>query len=400
MTTTLIHWKPGFSQPSFRRLLYRSVQLLHTIMKTCYFPLLIILFILMGSCQLEPEQRPPYVYQQPQQLADGLPVQSLKQQRMDTTLFYKFFNQLPPAKKHNLSSMLLLRHDSLVLEQYFGNYNLTRAHDLRSATKSITSLLAGIAIDQGFIRSIDDPIHLYLKEYAAVQTPDKDDITIRNLLTMSSGLDCNDRQPSSPGNEEKMYKKNDWNQFILNLPVVREPGDSSLYCTGGVVVLGQVIQNASGMKLDAFADKYLFQPLGITGYQWQYFNDRKDVDSGGHLYLKPRDMAKIGLLVANKGRWKQQQVVSARWIEQSTAKQTQVDQIDYGFLWWRFPFQVNGKTVEAVTASGNGGQTIFIFPSLSVVAVFTGENYNSSNAKLPFDIVTKVILPSLPKTVD
>ncbi len=355
--------------------------------------------MVLGSFQLKPAQRPrpPYLYQKPQQLADGLPVQSLTQQHIDTTLFYKFFNSLPSVKKHKLNSMLLLRNDTLVLDQYFGSYNLVRTHDLRSATKSITSLLTGIAIDQGFIRSIDDPIHLYLKAYAAVQntaTP-KTRITIRNLLTMSSGLDCNDRKSNSPGNEEKMYKKQDWNKFILELPVVHAPGDTSLYCTGGVVLLGQIIQNASGMKLDAFAAKYLFGPLGITQYQWNYFNDQKEVDCGGHLYLTPRDMAKIGLLVANQGMWKQKRVVSTNWIQQSTTKQTQVDRLDYGFLWWRFTFQLHEKTVDVITASGNGGQYIFIIPSLSIVAVFTGENYNSPNAKLPFSVLTKVILPSL-----
>ena len=194
-----------------------------------------------------------------------------------------------------------------------------------------------------------------------------------------------------------MYRKKDWIQYVVDLPALANPGDTSLYCTGGVVLLGEIISQAAGMGLDTFASRYLFEPLGIKNAQWRYFNQQKKVDSGGHLHLTPRDMGKIGQLILNQGKWRGAQVVSENWIAVSTRVHTQVDKTDYAFLWWRIPFEVNGSVVQAICARGNGGQCIFVLPSLNLVAVFTGGNYNSPNAHLPFEIMKKVVLPSQPE---
>jgi CubicO group peptidase (beta-lactamase class C family) len=349
----------------------------------------------ISNCKKETVQ--PFQYQIPQKTVDNLDISSLENEGIDSTLYYKFFNSLPVPKEHKINSFLLLRNNKLVLEQYFGGYSIDKKHDMRSATKSITSLLVGIAIEKGFIKSENDPIINYLDDY---QTIIKDkNIRIIDLLNMNSGLDCNDWVPASTGNEEKMYNTKDWVKFILELNNKYPKSDTAVYCTGGVVVLGYIIQKASKMKLDAFALKYLFEPLGIMDYQWAYYNDNKHVDTGGHLFMKPRDMAKIGLLMQNKGIFNQKQVISEKWVEKCTSMQTKFYDngkvINYGYLWWKQSFDFNAKTYSYSYAIGNGGQFIINLPSANVVAIFTGENYNAANTDLPFEVLKKVIIPSL-----
>lgn len=178
-----------------------------------------------------------YEYQTPVSLSDGWQTGSLLSQRIDTSYYNRFFDTLSTPREHNLHSFLIVKNNTLVLEEYFDDQQLTSNHDLRSTTKSITALLVGIALDKGFISSIDDPVARYLKNYWPTGNTNslKSTLTIRHLLTMSSGLACNDRDPNSPGNEDKMYGAHDWISFMASLPVDRVPGDTSLYCTGGVV---------------------------------------------------------------------------------------------------------------------------------------------------------------------
>jgi CubicO group peptidase (beta-lactamase class C family) len=147
------------------------------------------------------------------------------------------------------------------------------------------------------------------------------------------------------------------------------------------------------MTTAQFANEYLFSPLGINHVQWGDEEDQGAISSGLSLYMTPRDMAKIGQLVLNKGKWNGEQVVSAKWVEDATTPKTSITGIAYGYLWWNIPFMVKGKTYTAKTATGNGGQYIMVFPELDMVAVFTGGAYNSNEDKLPFGITMDVLLP-------
>lgn len=341
-----------------------------------------------------------YEYQTPVSRNDGWKTGSLLSQRIDTSYFNRFFDTLATSETHGLHSFLVIKNDTLVLEKYFDSQQLTSSHDLRSTTKSITSLLVGIALDKGFISSIDDPVALYLKPYwpSAHKDSLKNTVTIRHLLTMSSGLDCNDADPGSPGNEDRMYETQDWISFMANLPAKRIPGDTSLYCTGGVILLGEIISQASGMRVDRFAERYLFKPLAIENARWNYFKNDEKVDTGGHLSLTPRDLCKIGQLILHRGKWGNHQVVSEKWINTATSERIRLEgKFAYGYLWWRHSFKVKEKNLDVVFARGNGGQFLFIFPALKLVAVFTGGNYNSPRAELPFKILDNVVLPSQPE---
>ena len=353
----------------------------------------ISLLLVYSTCTQAKES---YTYTVPQQTSDGWRVNDLESQQIDSTLFYKFMDSLPKEKKHKIHSILIARNNRLVFEEYFGKYGAETRHDLRSATKSITSLLIGIALEKGYINSLDDPIFNYLKSYLPVENQDgKEKITIRHLLTVSSGLACDDWDKKSPGQEDKMYRKKDWIRHVLNLPMEYAPGDTARYCTGGVILLGEIIHQASGKHVDEFAAEYLFEPLGIINYNWSYIKKSKNVDSGGHIFMTPRDMAKIGQLVLSAGAWESEQIVSEEWIKLSTAQQTLLGGAHYGFLWWRLPFRLGEELSTAICARGNGGQYIMLLPDAQLMAVFTGGNYNSPNAQIPLNVMSKVILPSI-----
>lgn len=308
----------------------------------------------------------------------------------------KAVSTLPDARQHLLSSMVVLRHGKPVLEQYWNGFDKDTLHDMRSATKSITSLLVGIAIDKGMIGSDAMPMRQYLAAVYAGAPGLEHQIAVKHLLTMSSGLACNDRDMASPGNEEYMYPKADWVSFFVNLPAAAAPGTLTRYCTAGVVALGRVVSEASKETIPDFSARHLFTPLGISHVRWADFDQKRQTDTGGHLYMRPRDMARIGQLVLQKGAWNGVQLVSPEWIARSTSMHTMMDKTEqYGYLWWLREFRSGGKSYKAHYARGNGGQYIIVIPELDMVAVFTGENYNTSAGELAFDQLIHYVIPSV-----
>jgi CubicO group peptidase (beta-lactamase class C family) len=211
---------------------------------------------------------------------------------------------------------------------------------------------------------------------------------------MSSGLDCDDWTPGSPGNEEIMYGRPDWVDFILDLPMRASPGAIGSYCTGGVVVLGYIIEYRTGMNLDAYADTYLLAPLGIREVRWRRAPDGHATGGGG-LWLRPRDAAKLGQLYLDGGRWNGAQVVPAAWVERSRLQSLRLGQDGYGLLWWKRRIPFNGGAHDSFFTSGNGGNYVFVLPGLDMVVVFTGSNYNSALGDQPFAILSQRLFPAI-----
>lgn len=335
-----------------------------------------------------------YQYKIPKTQSDGWKTNSLSSRSKDTLSFYRLLSQLKSGK-HKIHSILLVQKGELILEEYYGKNTIDTQHDLRSVTKNFRSLLLGIAIDKGFIESLNDPVSKYMKDLSPKKNldPRKEKITIKHLITMSSGLDCNDWDKNSKGQEDRVYRKKDWLQYFLDLPMINDPGTVSNYCSIGQILVAEIISKASRMSIDKFAEKYLFKPLGITNLSWGHTSKKEVLASGKRLYMIPRDMAKIGMLILQNGKWKGNQVVSEEWIKESTTPKTKITNIDYGYSWWNISATINGQTVISKLATGNGGQYIFVFPDLDIVAVFTGGAYNSQEDKLPFAIVNNVFLP-------
>jgi CubicO group peptidase (beta-lactamase class C family) len=256
--------------------------------------------------------------------------------------------------------------------------------------------LIGISIDRGFIQGVDEKVFAFFPEYANLSDETKDKITLEHLLTMTSGLAWNEMElPYSDTNNDlvQLFIVSDPIGYILAKPIVSEPGTEWYYNGGGTNILGQVIREATGLRIDDFADEHLFAPLGITEYEWDHINPDM-IHASGNLQLRPRDMAKFGYLFLNGGVWQGERIVSQEWVEESTRERFQTSWEDrYGYQWWLKTYRVDSPSVDSFFASGWGGQEIIVFPSLELVVVFTGGNYVGQN---PIDdIVTRHILPAV-----
>lgn len=336
-----------------------------------------------------------YTYHEPKNIADGWSVSSLNEQGIDPAPVVELVTKIRKNEYTGISSILLARHDKLVLDEYFGEGERDNIHSMRSASKALTGMLVGIAIDKNFIKNVDEKVLSYFPEYVGeIDNWDerKRDITVSHLLTMTSGV---------KGNEDAMYPTDDWIKFYLDQPLANNPGEAFSYATSGVVTLGNIITKASGLRVPAFTDRYLFGPLGITEYRWPYTSSRGDQHlamTGGGLNLRPRDMLKLGQLYLNGGQWNGKQIVSKTWVDASTRVHATSDYKgeDYGYHWRMIDRVVNGLEIRSNEAWGNGGQFVMIFPSLDLVAVFTGENYAMfPEMEQPFEMIDKYILPAI-----
>jgi CubicO group peptidase (beta-lactamase class C family) len=327
--------------------------------------------------------RPPgtkYRYRVPAEKYDGLSTRPLTGSGLDTALISRMIERIMDGTYPNVHSILLVKDGKLVLEEYFYEYDLNKLHELRSASKTFVSALVGVAVDQGFIKGLDDQVTSNFPQYQIENNNhQKRTITIRNMLTQQSGLACNDRDPDSPGNETKIYPTGDWIKTVLDLPMDGNPGEKAQYCSGNTMVLGKVVERSSKQSLHDFADKYLFSPLGTTGFKWDFVPDQDHQEDFGQLYLKPRDMAKFGLLYLNGGKWKGKQIIPEDYVSQSLTRHSVVDGIDYGYLWWCESLTAGGVTYKGMAAKGNGGQRIFLWPEQNMVAVITAGNYNTQS---------------------
>jgi CubicO group peptidase (beta-lactamase class C family) len=343
------------------------------------------------ACERLNDPNPNYVYTIPESAKAEFSVSSLKAEGVDEALITQVTDLITREEYKRIDGLLILRNNKLIYENYFHGYTSDVLHNMFSVGKSITSILVGIAIEKGFISSVNAPITQLLPEYQSYKNPDsrKDQITIEHLLNMTSGLDCDDWTQST---ETQMQQSNDWIKFTLDLPLVNNPGSKGSYCTGCAVTLGRIIENKSGLSLEAFANKYLFEPLNITQYKWHTMPDGKS-SGGGLFFLRPRDMAKIGLLMINNGNLNGKQIVSAQWVQQSGQKNVKLQgPFDgYGYLWWKQAFT---GSIETYFADGNGGQQLFIVPSKDLVIVFTGGNQNTGVGLQNFQIINNFLLPA------
>lgn len=300
-----------------------------------------------------------------------------------------------------ISSVVVIRDGKLLIEEYFNGANRETLHDTRSVGKSFASTMMGIAIADGHVKSEDQTLKdFYDLNKFSNYSAKKDGVTIKSLLTMSSGFAGNDDDESSPGNEEKMYPTADWVKFALDLPMddSKKIGKQWNYFTAGVVVLGDIVDKAAPGGLEKYADKKLFKPLGISRYKWQ-FTPQKVPNTAGGLRMRSLDLAKFGQLYKTGGRWNGRQIVPRNWVDKTFTKYLNVSydpKWHYGYLFWNIIFKVGDKSHEAFYATGNGGNKIFIFKDQPLVIVITATAYNRPYAHPQISrMMEKYILPAV-----
>jgi len=383
--------------------------------------LITILSLLFISCKQDPSSL--YTYKSPENIDDRFDVGSLEEVNIGQALIEKAAYAINRGKFGEVHSMLILKDGKLVFEEYFESHKYqwgapnycgdlvtwdrSMLHVLQSVTKSITSTCIGIAIDNGFIKSVDQSIFDYLPEYQHLNTDGKEKITIEHLLTMTSGLEWDEWGASNTNVENDaiglwFYDKGPIN-YVLERSLVYEPGTRFTYNGGGMDVLGEIIKNATNMGFDEFLGNYLLEPLGIDYFDWydQFENGVFDAASG--LKITPRDMAKIGVTFLNNGVWNGKQIISEQWIKKSATSYpgntgikvpgTDSGRVGYSYSWWTKQYSNSDKKINMFWAGGYGGQRIMVFPEINSVGVFTGGNWTSKEET--FKILGKYIIPAI-----
>jgi CubicO group peptidase (beta-lactamase class C family) len=346
---------------------------------------------------------------------DELSTASAESVGIDGAAIAKLTEDIRAGKYQNVHSLLILRSGKLIAEAYFQGEDERRGrplgtvrfdsdtlHDLRSVSKSITSALFGIAMAAGAIRDIDAPVLSYFPEYKDLQTPERLRIRLRDVLSMTSGLEWDEssRPYGDPLNSETaMDAADDRYRYILSRPIVAPPGERFRYSGGDTMLLAAVIQQATKQRLSKYAEQVLFRPLGIERHEWIAYSDGTEIAASG-LRLLPRDMAKFGLLYLQGGRWRGTQVVPESWVKASTSAQAKVSDRpfgfqSYGYQWWLGSARDDTHT-PWIRAVGNGGQRIMLIPSRDLVMVMTAGMYNSpAQTDVTFEVLLDGVLPAV-----
>jgi CubicO group peptidase (beta-lactamase class C family) len=323
-----------------------------------------------------------YKYSTPAE--DQFPTANLADVKMNEEKITKLVQKTLEGGFGEMNSLLILKDNKLVLEEYFNEFDRNKLHHIQSCTKSITSILIGLAIDKGFIRSVNEKIITYLPGLKYVNG--WENVSIKDLLTMSSGVEWIKEDPNS------FWDKDDGVASILEKSIKNQPGSKFDY-NSAMQVLALIIENATKTNLIKFAEDNLFFPLNIKNYKW----GKSEIDNlplcTGALYLLPIDMLKIGQLILQKGKFDNKQVISENWINESTKEQIKVPNNrgdNYGYLWW-----IGTEENRKIYAHGIGSQFIFIVPKYELIVVTTGNNIYNNKYLASFEMLNDYILKSI-----
>jgi|WetSurMetagenome_2_1015567.scaffolds.fasta_scaffold77057_2 CubicO group peptidase (beta-lactamase class C family) len=376
-----------------------------------------LLFVFAAySCEKNGDQPDNYdydsrLYEIPVQSDDGWITASAVSVNIDTTMLHNMVDTVLKTPGHKIHSIVFIKDNRLIFEKYFigfdyntmppqetalqVKYNKETLHYEASVSKSVTSLVLGIAKDKGFISNTDEKISKFFPQYDSLFTGKKADLTLKNLLTMSSGIDFDeDRIPlSNPQNDLiQLFTSDNPIYYILSKQLFFTPGSRFHYCSGNTNLLGEVIKFKTKKNLLQFATENLFHPMDITDFKWENLKGDCYFASGG-LWLRTRDLAKLGSLFLNNGKWNDKQIVSESWLQESATSVFNPGYIanGYGYQWW---IRENGE-MDCIMGNGMGQQLLYIYPSLNIVVAINCGYFNSTTVISPDYLMEKYILPSV-----
>jgi len=379
--------------------------------------LLAILLLIAHSALSQPSS--DYKYSTPARLSDGIQTGTLRSVKLDEAKVSAGMNEVLKRTYGNIHSVLIFRNGKLVCEEYFTGpdennhkgeigivaHNRETLHDTRSISKSVVALAVLIAHSQGKIKDLDQPIFSYFPEYASHAEGEKNNITVRHALTMTPGLEWGEEfSYSNPANTAyQMNRAPDTIEFVLSRKLIQRPGTKFEYSGGTTQLLAAIVKKTTGSNIEEFTRKHLLTPLGITKYEWAELKPgQPDADSG--LRLRSRDIAKIGLLLVNGGRWNGKRIVPQKLIADAMAEHAKVssdektgDVVTYGYQIWRFAFRPDDNWPSGfIELSGNGGQKVVIDAKTKVMVVITAGNYDLSGLKKnSFDIYPDLVFSAM-----
>jgi len=343
-----------------------------------------------------------YAYRPPVVLDDGWPASALSAESIDTAGIERAIQWIletpmdsPDAAQYD--AVLVARHGKLVLEEYFHGEHRDRLHNIRSAGKSVTSVLVGAAMKDGAPLQLSSPVYQVMSRGENLDAQ-KRGMTLEHLLTMSSGLFCDDTNDQAPANEDKIWDSQEQNpdfyEVTLRAPQATPPGDKSVYCSMQPnLALGMVGRATKDFPLVAF-DRLVAKPMRLGTYAWA-LDGAGNAYGGGGLMLLPRDFLKFGELMLRDGAWNGKQIVSADFARRSISSLYHLRRITYGYLWWVEDLPYKDRTVRAFLALGNGGNNIVGIPELDLVVALYGANYGSRTTGRIREIVPRLILPAV-----
>ncbi|MCK5849972.1 MAG: serine hydrolase [Kiritimatiellae bacterium] len=330
-------------------------------------------------------------------LATTIAISACNTEGLDSSRFGLLKARIIDGTFKDINSIIVVKHGKILIEEYFNGADSRALHDMRSAGKSFTSALVGIAIDKGLINGVDERLLSYFPGVECNNDWDtrKNDITLKHVLSMSFGL----AEPGEfPAWEDANWYTINWIGDVLCQPIEYEPGSRFDYDSAAPALFGPIIERVSGMSVGRFADNFLFGPLGIEGYRWFILPGGQEY-TGGNFRMRPRDMARFGQLYLQKGIWNGKQLISKEWVKESTRAHlianAQLDQ-HYGYYWWRETFPIDTRWIESYFASGNGGNKIYVFPTEDLVVVITASAYDQSYSHPQVRMMmNKYILPAV-----
>ncbi len=373
-------------------------------MRTKRFLIFLSIVFFFGNCAQQDKK-------QVAENDEAFSIASMPDAGFDSTIINKIDTAVTNGTYPNIHSLLITRDNKLVYEKYWSGkdqrwgddlglieHNLDSLHDVRSISKSIVSACVGIAIGQGKIKNVDQRVFEFFPEYAKLDTGIRSTLTIKHLLTMSSGIVWNEDIPyDNPENSEiRMTRSSNQVEYVLSQPLEFSPGKVWKYNGGTTQLLAAIIEKTTGKKVDEFAKEFLFQPLGVTRFEWIKYPGTELPAAASGVRLRSRDLLKFGLLYNNGGKWGNKQLVSQKWIEESFQSHVERPGGGYGYQFWLWQDTINNKLVPLVGAVGNGDQKIIFDKSNSLVIVSTAGNYNKWDIrKNVYALVKEYVYPAL-----